>query len=219
MLRGKELRGRPIKVNFATVKKDGPSNVLRFKPAGGGFRTSREPLVRQEPAFDRWNRDDAATHSIDPLLEGRRLFVGGLPRMAPQKAVDCAIQELFKGFEVVAVSKMVSPWHAAGESPGDRFYVFVDLSSKSDADGAIGKLDGKKSPWTEGKLIVRLARKKINMKLAQEQFALSERTPPFVRSSPVSERAQSSSMSSSRAASSLSWRAKPSGASTIPSSE
>ena len=42
------------------------------------------------------------------IQQGRRLFVGDLPRIEPQAAIDAEMQQLFSGFELAAVSKAIT---------------------------------------------------------------------------------------------------------------
>ena len=74
--------------------------------------------------------------------EGRRLYVGGLPRIAQQRAVDAEMLQLFTGFRLEAVSKIISPHESKRNVPGSHYYCFVDLPTAEDAQAAVQKLDG-----------------------------------------------------------------------------
>lgn len=74
--------------------------------------------------------------------EGRRLYVGGLPRFHGQTTSAAEIRELFKGMDVEVVSKMISPHESTRELPGNHYYCFVDLATNDEAMAAIHMLDG-----------------------------------------------------------------------------
>src|ERR1700733_3607988 len=92
---------------------------------------------------DRWNRLDASEDYHIAADEGRRLYIGGLPRFDNDEDTNKQIRSLFDGFGVELVSKLKSPHDAMKEKPGNHNYCFVDLASASDAEPAIKGLDGK----------------------------------------------------------------------------
>ncbi len=106
-----------------------------------------------KPTFDRWARTDAPSHWTAPQTEGRRLYVGNLPRIEPQSALDEEIQALFSqhlaDLAIVpsAVSKQISPRPARPAEPGNHYYCFVDLERAEDMDAVIARLDGKEGSW------------------------------------------------------------------------
>jgi len=82
-------------------------------------------------------------------LEGRRLYVGGLPRFLDQVITNSKIRELFQGFNVEVMSKMISPHISEKDDRGNHYYCSVDLAAAEDVDAAISALDGKeKWNWT-----------------------------------------------------------------------
>ena len=88
---------------------------------------------------------------------GRRLFVGGLPRIPNQDSLNAEMRILFRGWNIEAVSKIISPskgWHA---KPGSHSYYFVNLSSAQEAQDAVAALNGKATPYG-GNNVVSLAR-------------------------------------------------------------
>lgn len=93
-LNGKELLGRPVKVGpgVARSKNKGPREESAQRARG----TRDSP----RPVFDRWIRTDASDHWKGYSEQGRRLFVGGLPRMPDHHTVNADIRELFKGYSV-----------------------------------------------------------------------------------------------------------------------
>ena len=93
-LNGRELLGRPVKL--------GPG-IARSR----NKRASEEPHQRARnihdnprPIFDRWIRTDAPEHWKGYSEQGRRIFVGGLPRMPDHHTVNADVRELFKGYKV-----------------------------------------------------------------------------------------------------------------------
>lgn len=144
ILPGQLVRGRPVKVNFKTEKRS-RENRLPTKVYDLGERSVkvRTPNVREGAfAFDRWARRDAESHWTAPQDEKRRVFVGGLPRIPNQDVVNAEMRELFKDFEVEAVSKLVSPRDNMPDEPGSHYYCFVDLSTSKDALDAVEALNG-----------------------------------------------------------------------------
>jgi RNA recognition motif. (a.k.a. RRM, RBD, or RNP domain) len=175
-LNGKDVLGRAVRINLGVAKKsfgNGPrlKNYDRNDRWGqlGDTKSSKHyksvslPTKltyadeNYKPTFDRWSRTDASDHWKGASDKGRRLYVGGLPRMEPQSAVDAEMQKLFEGFELTAVSKIISPHVSKASTPGDHFYLFVDLPTSTAADAAVQALDGKESPWG-GKLRINKAR-------------------------------------------------------------
>ncbi|KAI1615237.1 hypothetical protein EDD36DRAFT_179485 [Exophiala viscosa] len=155
---------------------------VRMKNYDRGYaRESRdERNTEYKPTFDRWSRNDASTHWQAPQAEGRRLYVGNLPRIEPQSALDEEIQSLFATYLAeeqitpTAVSKLVSPHTVrnptAGSNlgePGNLYYCFVDLARAEDVDVVIAKLDGQQGSWG-GNLRVNRARN-ADRKVTREQ--------------------------------------------------
>jgi len=106
-----------------------------------------------KPSFDRWNRNDASSHWQAPLSEGRRLYIGNLPRIEPQSAVDEEMQTLFathlasEGIKPAAVSKLIAPHPSKASEPGNHYYCFVDLERSEDLETVIAALDGREGSW------------------------------------------------------------------------
>lgn len=80
---------------------------------------------------------------------GKRLYIGNLPKIEPQEAVEESIQGLFTslGVEITSVSKLIAPHESKADLGGDHHFCFVDLARPEDADTAIQGLDGKEGPW------------------------------------------------------------------------
>ncbi|KAK0446669.1 hypothetical protein EV421DRAFT_211317 [Armillaria borealis] len=125
-LNQRDFLGRPVKIGPGKAKK-GPRPPPSPKPF---------PLV-----FEGWREANASDHWEGYAAQGRRLYVGRLPTMASHRVVNENIRELFRGFQLEAVSKMISPpVHRPG--PRNHFYVFVDFASAAEAGQAAAKLDG-----------------------------------------------------------------------------
>jgi len=92
-LNGKDLLGRPVKIGPGIAR----SSTKRPRALQDQGHRSR---VRQTPVFNRWIRIDAADHWAGYSEQGRRLWVGGLPRMDDHLTVNNDVRELFKGFKL-----------------------------------------------------------------------------------------------------------------------
>lgn len=77
------------------------------------------------------------------------MYVGGLPRIEPQSALDEEIQVLFSTTDVTpsAVSKLISPHPSKATEPGNHYYCFVDVPRVEDVDVVIDQLAGKEGSW------------------------------------------------------------------------
>jgi hypothetical protein len=120
-LNGKDILGRPVKMNLANAS---------------GARH------RNDYIHDRWHATGARSRFDGAADQGRRLYVGGLPRMPDQAAVNLAMRDLFAGWEVDAVSKIISPHESKKAEPGNHYYVFVDFKDALEAADVVKKLDG-----------------------------------------------------------------------------
>lgn len=184
ILAGKLCRGRPIKINLNTPKRGGGGGPIRSARAPTQFydRMRRPEQLPAKDAgeeayvFDRWKRTDAPQHWIDPPQEGRRLYVGGLPRIPNQDACNLEMRELFAGYEIQAVSKIVAPHPSTQDKPGSYHYCFVDLPSAAEAACAAEALDGKPTE-SGGSYRINIARDKLR-KVIREQFPDRDTTKP-----------------------------------------
>jgi RNA recognition motif-containing protein len=134
-LNGKYVLGRPVKINLAK------SSTARH---------------RNDYIHDRWHSTGARSRFDGATDEGRRLYVGGLPRMPDQATVNVAMRELFAGWEVDAVSKITPPHESKKSEPGNHHYVFVDFKDPLEAADAVKRLDG--TYKFGGKLKINLAK-------------------------------------------------------------
>jgi hypothetical protein len=101
-LDGRDLLGRPVKVRPGVAKS--PGDRLHSK-LDSSSRITEKPF-----AFDRWQRSDASAHFKGYSEQGRRLYVGGLPKLSNQAAIDSEIRKFFNGYNVcVCLSVSSSP--------------------------------------------------------------------------------------------------------------
>lgn len=126
--------------------------------AGGEYKTTSE---RYGPPDERHFYNGQAEQS-----NSKRLYVGGLPKIDGQAAIDAEMYSIFEGFEVTAVSKQISPHPSKASEAGNHFYLFVDLASIEEAGRAMDALDGKEMEWG-GRLRVNRA-KGENKKVVRE---------------------------------------------------
>ena len=84
-LNGLELLGRPVKIGPGVAK----SNRLSHRQRDGNG-----------DSYDRWERDDAAEHWRGVGEQGRRVWVGGLPRMSNHYDVEKGVRELFHDYSM-----------------------------------------------------------------------------------------------------------------------
>jgi len=110
------------------------------------------------PIFDRWGRtSEAPDHWFGQASIRKRLYVGGLPRIDNFTALEAEITNLFSGFKLEAISRLISPDPKRRSIPGNHYFVFVDMESSEEADRAVDKLLGTPT-WWGGKLKVHRAR-------------------------------------------------------------
>jgi RNA recognition motif-containing protein len=168
---GQVFMRRPLKV------KPGVKPVPRARHGENDDRpsssfTSTSGETNESPfVFNRWRRIDAQidTENLNNSAteEGRRLYVGGLPKFPNQAAQNTEIRDLFGSFKINVVSKLISPHSSILEAPGNHYYCFVDLHKTEDVDGAIATLNGL-DMWNWN-IIISRASKAISGKLHERQ--------------------------------------------------
>ncbi|KAL8644853.1 MAG: hypothetical protein Q9226_007564 [Calogaya cf. arnoldii] len=149
-LNGQSLLGRPVKI--------GPG-VAASRKRKANTNQSRDGRYPEKPVFQRWTRTESdASEHFDYGTQGRRVWVGGLPKMGTHGAVNAGVRELFAGFKIEAVSKVVIPTTMALGHPEawDHRYLFVDFPSAEEARRAVKATDGRYA-WGV-KLRVRMAK-------------------------------------------------------------
>ena len=150
-LMGKGLMGRPVKVKPHFAKLNGVK--AGFKPRIQSYEQAGPAQIFSASArsdrstFDRWSRSDPSNDWSGMSEQGPRLYVGGLPRIEPHSTVEVEMQDLFKGFDIQAISKIISPHKSKQSIPGNHYYLFVDLSTASGASAAVDSLNGLPSKW------------------------------------------------------------------------
>ncbi|KAI0853925.1 RNA-binding domain-containing protein [Daldinia vernicosa] len=83
-------------------------------------------------SFSRYDKD----------FSKQRLYVGGLPRMHDQAMNSAEIRELFKEFQVEAISKRVTAHESVRAKPGHHDFCFVDFATPEQAQAAIDAING-----------------------------------------------------------------------------
>jgi RNA recognition motif-containing protein len=100
-LDGHDLMGRPIKVKPGVAKSGG--NDRSFQRSGdGNFSSPRSYNDRNSPSTnsDRWQRNEGSNQSRGYSEQGRRLYVGGLPKLADQQSLENDLRDFFAGYKV-----------------------------------------------------------------------------------------------------------------------
>lgn len=198
-LPGASFQGRPLRVNVHTPKTRGANGAntplrsstrspfsvertWRGSPAANATETPSKTGERDSYAFNRWERNDAAAHWTAPVEAGRRLYVGGLPRIDGQEVINEEMKALFDGYAVEAVSKLISPHESTATLPGDHHYCFVDFATTEDAQAAANAANGATTS-TGNKLKVNMARERPNRdrKVVREQNLPQAEKPVPVR--------------------------------------
>ncbi|TGO30157.1 hypothetical protein BPAE_0007g00340 [Botrytis paeoniae] len=127
------------------------NRTLRVKPGVRSDRSTRSQGSSSEtPLYtnDRWKSSDRETsqrpeRQVDSSSQdGRRLYVGGLPRIDDQETANRKIREIFEGFDVEVVSKLISPHPSKVEEGGNHYYCFVDLANNTQVNDAVKMFDG-----------------------------------------------------------------------------
>ncbi|POS75810.1 RNA recognition domain-containing protein [Diaporthe helianthi] len=84
-----------------------------------------------------------------------RVYLGGLGKMSNQVEHDEEVRGLLGGFNVIAISKRVTPHPSTRTKPGNHHYCFVDFETEADAEAVIRALGGRSVPG--GRLRVSMA--------------------------------------------------------------
>jgi len=98
-LANKDLLGRPVKLKPCVQKrenwkKDQPVTFDRWA------KQTPEGVYLEQPFEGNGAPDTNPMPLLDPVIESRRLYVGGLPKPQNQYASDTEIRELFGGFKM-----------------------------------------------------------------------------------------------------------------------
>ncbi|POS86164.1 hypothetical protein EPUL_003103 [Erysiphe pulchra] len=127
---GREFMRRPLKVKPGV--KSG---------TGTGKYDIRPTQQRRDipAAVERWTRLENPEEQQDATREGRRLYIGNLPRFQNYTVANKRIRDLLSDLSVITVSKLISPVDSVDDTS---CYCFVDLSTYSEVDQAIRDWDG-----------------------------------------------------------------------------
>lgn len=148
-LQGQLVRDRPVKLGYNTERQ----HRTHHRPTIISDQGRREAKVStfkpndKTYAYDRWSGQDAPERWTAASDEHRRLYVGGLPRKPYQSAVNAEMHALFRGRQLEAVSKIISPQISKKSEPGSHYYCFVDLATAQEAKAAVEELDVKKTMY------------------------------------------------------------------------
>ncbi|KAJ5743559.1 hypothetical protein N7533_003360 [Penicillium manginii] len=164
-LDGKELLGRMVRIKPGVQRSSAnPGSPSPSTSSGMGMMGTSGVA---SPSMDRWRRPDqsatagSSSSSLStPKTQGdssRRVYVGGLPRVADQEELQSKVTGFFQGYEVQEVSKLFAPHPAKRFEPGEHNYLFVELASVEEAQRAMDSLNGVDGPWG-GPLRVQRAR-------------------------------------------------------------
>ncbi|KAI0010522.1 RNA-binding domain-containing protein [Xylariaceae sp. FL0662B] len=177
VLEGKLLLGREVKCRPCQPKGSGSGgrrneglNRWGNWPNGNGD-ADVEPGEIATPDSQQDARDGGAPPSFARYREdftGRRLYVGGLPRMLDQAANFTEMSELFRSFKVEAISKRVSAHASARAKSGRHDYCFVDFATPREAKAAVAAADGRS--FRGGRLKVSLASGRSNKWQEREEL-------------------------------------------------
>lgn len=168
VMQGQTIRGRQVKINFSTAKapREGRRPTIVYDHGSQAREVATPNVTSEAYVFDRWARQDADSHWTAPPEEKRRLFVGGLPRIPSQDVVNAEMRELFEGWNIQAVSKIITPVNPQRS----QYYCFVDLPTSQDALEAAAALNGRSTPY-RGTYEIQLARQKGPTKVQREQLS------------------------------------------------
>ncbi|CAG8973956.1 hypothetical protein HYALB_00007485 [Hymenoscyphus albidus] len=148
---GLRFMGRPLKVKPAVNAGEGKG---RYHLKKDTLQSRNDPEMEAPSAendktpyaFDSSRRLDAEYNPKEPNVstvgEDRRVFVGGLPRFPDQVTTSLKMKELFEGYNIGAISKLISPHESIKTDPGNSYHCYVDLGSAEEVDKAVAELDG-----------------------------------------------------------------------------
>ncbi|KAK2743887.1 hypothetical protein FQN57_004510 [Myotisia sp. PD_48] len=137
-LDGKFFLGRPAKIKPGVPKKsNGPARARRDQPADVDQHRRRTSAPDAKCTYDRWTQTNANEHWFGYALAGKRLHVSGLLRMPNHATADYEVRNVFQGFKIEAISKIIPPRPDHRSASGNDFYLFVDFESAEEAGRAV----------------------------------------------------------------------------------
>jgi RNA recognition motif-containing protein len=168
-LEGAIIRDRPLILGRRTPKPKTTRWTANYSPSAYG----RPKTYNADFVFDRWKRDDARDHWMAPVEEGRRLWVGGARLSLTQSECNSTMRELFRGWNITAVSKPITEKVPTGDKP--QYHCFVDFHKAEEARVAMTTL--RKTPAPSGGFYkIRIADKHNDRKVVREQGAFIKET-------------------------------------------
>lgn len=135
---GKDFLRRPLKVKPGVKSTNGSGRFNKYDVSGSPTKPNTDGS-----GFDRWRRLDSPDQLHKAVVEGRRLYIGGLPRFQNNADQSAKIQELFdnENIKVDVIGNLISPHESKRDEKGNHYYCFVDLVSASDIEAAIVALN------------------------------------------------------------------------------
>ncbi|KAI1098812.1 RNA-binding domain-containing protein [Jackrogersella minutella] len=173
-LEGKSLLGREVKCR-PCIPKGGPSGGRQTANAGQD-RWGRWPGEKaneggpSSSAIADQSPDQAKGLPTDRYLKdfpGQRVYVGGLPRMNDQATNFAEISELFKDFQIDAISKRISAHESVRSKPGRHDFCFVDFATPEQARAAVEATNG--CVFRGGRLTINIASKSRSNKWRERE--------------------------------------------------
>ncbi|KAK1590490.1 RNA recognition domain-containing protein [Colletotrichum navitas] len=187
------IRSRPLKVGPCEPKRQQANRWTSYKDSnfnrwgnwsgqrGQAGDNSEEGGVQNGKGDKRRieNGPYGAIEHFDEVVatdtDGRRLYIGGLPKMIDQQQSQDEMREILTGFDPVAISKRITPHESTRSMPGNHHYCFVDFATVDEASAALKALNGKL--WADERLRVNVA-KPLPDKLKDRLHPRNERDPP-----------------------------------------
>ena len=150
-LSGIDFQGRPLKVKPCVLKRHQADCYRADVLLSNRWSSNHSQHV--ETGNDRTPNVALTNNILAPMREHRRIYVGNLPKPLDNHTSDLELRDLFRGFDVEAVSKVLSPSEELVHR--SKYYAFVDLRNAEEAAKAVKNLDGVRMWGTE--LVVSVA--------------------------------------------------------------
>lgn len=135
---GQVFMGRPLKVRPGVR-----SQLAESRQDADGSHGSHDA----NPLFqDRW-KNPASQSALAAINhageEGRRVYVGGLPRFRDQYETEKEIRNFFGAVKPKLVGKLITPHESKLTLDGNHHFSFVDFDTREDAETAVAQMNGK----------------------------------------------------------------------------
>ncbi|KAF3761916.1 hypothetical protein M406DRAFT_222190, partial [Cryphonectria parasitica EP155] len=165
-LNGVTILDRPVKVGPCQPKTRARAHEYQptFQRWGDWVGSERRSSPGDTSAASQGGkkREQGPYAALDHLKEVERadtpprVYVGGIGKMVNQEENDKEIRGYFEGFQIVAISKRITPHPDTRLLPGNHHYCFVDFETVEEAKAAIQALNGR--PVVGGKLRLGMAK-------------------------------------------------------------